>query len=125
MPSSARSDSSSVRGDVFGGITAGIVALPLALAFGVSSGLGAEYGLYGAIFIGFFAALLGGTPSQISGPTGPMTVVTTATVTTMIAVTGSLETAIPALVATFVLAGLLQVAMGVVRIGTLIKFIPY
>jgi SulP family sulfate permease len=63
------------RGDLFGGITAGIVALPLALAFGVQSGLGAEAGLYGAIFLGFFAAMLGGTASQVSGPTGPMTVV--------------------------------------------------
>ncbi|MGK0156613.1 MAG: SulP family sulfate permease, partial [Neolewinella sp.] len=117
--------SSAFRGDLFGGITAGIVALPLALAFGVSSGLGATYGLYGAIFIGFFAAIFGGTASQISGPTGPMTVVTTATVTTMIGVTGSLDAAIPALVATFVLAGIIQILMGVVRIGSLIKFIPY
>ena len=125
MSRSSKSRSSVFRGDIFGGITAGIVALPLALAFGVSSGLGATYGLYGAIFIGFFAAIFGGTPSQISGPTGPMTVVTTATVTAMIAVTGSLELAIPALVATFVLAGLIQILMGVVRIGSLIKFIPY
>ncbi|MFT6081331.1 MAG: SulP family sulfate permease [Planctomycetota bacterium] len=116
---------SAFRGDLFGGITAGIVALPLALAFGVSSGLGAAYGLYGAIFIGFFAAIFGGTASQISGPTGPMTVVTTATVTTMIGITGSLDAAIPALVATFVLAGIIQILMGVVRIGSLIKFIPY
>ena len=125
MSSSLQSRSSILRGDVFGGITAGIVALPLALAFGVSSGLGATYGLYGAIFIGFFAAIFGGTASQISGPTGPMTVVTTVTVTTMIGVTGSLETAIPPLVATFVLAGIIQILMGVVRIGSLIKFIPY
>lgn len=64
-----------IRGDLFGGITAAVVALPLALAFGVSSGAGAIAGLYGAIIVGFFAALFGGTPSQISGPTGPMTVV--------------------------------------------------
>ena len=64
-----------LRGDIFGGITAGIVALPLALAFGVSSGLGPMAGLYGAIFIGFFAALFGGTNTQISGPTAPMTAV--------------------------------------------------
>ncbi|MGB3639914.1 MAG: SulP family inorganic anion transporter, partial [Rivularia sp. (in: cyanobacteria)] len=66
-----------LRGDLFGGLTAAIVALPLALAFGVSVSPkdGAIMGLYGAIFIGFFAALFGGTPSQISGPTGPMTVV--------------------------------------------------
>jgi SulP family sulfate permease len=122
---SMQSRSTVFRGDIFGGITAGIVALPLALAFGDSSGLGPTYGLYGAIFIGFFAAIFGGTASQISGPTGPMTVVTTATVISMTAVTGSLETAIPALVATFVLAGIIQILMGVVRLGSLIKFIPY
>ncbi len=94
------------KGDFFGGLTAGIVALPLALAFGVQSGLGAAAGLYGAIFLGFFAALLGGTPSQISGPTGPMTVVTTTTVATFIAVTGSLTDAtIGALVVCFAKPG--------------------
>ena len=69
-----------LKGDIYGGITAAIVALPLALAFGVASGLGPMAGMYGAICVGFFAALFGGTPSQISGPTGPMTVVTTSIV---------------------------------------------
>ena len=64
-----------LRGDVFGGITAGIVALPLALAFGVQSGAGPVAGLYGAIVLGIFAATFGGTSSQVSGPTGPMSVV--------------------------------------------------
>src|SRR5215471_21568723 len=64
-----------VRGDLFGGITAGVVALPLALAFGVASGLGPVAGLYGAIATGIVAALFGGTPVQITGPTGPMTLV--------------------------------------------------
>jgi len=64
-----------LSGDLFGGLTAAIVALPLALAFGVQSGMGAIAGLYGAVALGFFAALLGGTKTQISGPTGPMTVV--------------------------------------------------
>ncbi len=114
------------KGDFFGGLTAGIVALPLALAFGVQSGLGAAAGLYGAIFLGFFAALLGGTPSQISGPTGPMTVVTTTTVAAFIAVTGSLTDAtIGALVVCFALAGIFQIIMGFAKIGTLIKYIPY
>ena len=66
---------STLRGDVFGGLTAAVVALPLALAFGVASGLGPIAGLYGAIAVGFFAALFGGTPAQVSGSTGPMTVV--------------------------------------------------
>jgi MFS superfamily sulfate permease-like transporter len=65
------------KGDFFGGLTAGVVALPLALAFGVASGFGAVTGLYGAIALGFFAALAGGTPTQVSGPTGPMTVILT------------------------------------------------
>lgn len=114
------------KGDFFGGLTAGIVALPLALAFGVQSGLGAEAGLYGAIFLGFFAALLGGTPSQISGPTGPMTVVTASTVVLITTQNGgSITTAMGALVACFVLAGIIQILMGVLKIGSLIKYIPY
>ena len=64
-----------IRGDIYGGVVAAVVALPLALAFGVASGAGAIAGLYGAIFLGFFAAVFGGTPAQVSGPTGPMTVV--------------------------------------------------
>ena len=81
------------KGDFFGGLTAGIVALPLALAFGVQSGLGAAAGLYGAIFLGFFAAIFGGTPSQISGPTGPMTVVSAATIALFLSTStdGSIE----------------------------------
>lgn len=113
------------RGDFFGGLTAGIVALPLALAFGVQSGLGAAAGLYGAIFLGFFAALLGGTPSQVSGPTGPMTVITAATVAAFIAVSDDMNSAMGAIIACFVLAGLLQVVMGILKIGTIIKYIPY
>jgi SulP family sulfate permease len=113
------------KGDFFGGLTAGIVALPLALAFGVQSGLGAAAGLYGAIILGFFAALLGGTPSQISGPTGPMTVVSAAMIASFIAETGTLETALGGIVACFVLAGILQIVMGVLKIGSLIRFIPY
>lgn len=113
------------KGDFFGGLTAGIVALPLALAFGVQSGLGPAAGLYGAIFLGFFAAALGGTPSQISGPTGPMTVITAATILTFVGLTGSLESAMGAIIACFVLAGIFQILMGILKIGSLIKFIPY
>jgi SulP family sulfate permease len=113
------------KGDFFGGLTAGIVALPLALAFGVQSGLGAAAGLYGAIILGFFAALLGGTPSQISGPTGPMTVVSAAMIASFIAEAGGLEAALGGIVACFVLAGILQVVMGMLKIGSLIRFIPY
>ena len=113
------------RGDFFGGLTAGIVALPLALAFGVQSGLGAAAGLYGAILLGFFAAILGGTPSQISGPTGPMTVITAATIASFVTISGNPDNAIGAIVICFVLAGLFQIIMGILKIGTLIKYIPY
>ncbi len=112
-------------GDLFGGLTAGIVALPLALAFGVQSGMGAASGLYGAIFIGFFAALLGGTPSQISGPTGPMTVVTAALLIELLAGGFTVEQKIGAIVLTFFLAGIIQIAMGFLKLGSLIRFIPY
>jgi len=74
-----------LRGDLFGGLTAAIVSLPLALAFGVASGAGPVAGLYGAVCVGFFAALFGGTPTLISEPTGPMTVVMTAIVASMTA----------------------------------------
>jgi SulP family sulfate permease len=113
------------KGDFFGGLTAGIVALPLALAFGVQSGLGPAAGLYGAIILGFFAAAFGGTHSQISGPTGPITVVTAATVAGFISATGTADTAFGAIIACFILAGILQIIMGVAKIGNLIKYIPY
>lgn len=114
------------KGDFFGGLTAGIVALPLALAFGVQSGLGAAAGLYGAIFLGFFAAVFGGTPSQISGPTGPMTVVTAATVALFVTQSnGDVSSVIAPILACFVLAGILQIVMGIFKIGSLIKYIPY
>ena len=124
-PSSFLSQFKFSKGDVFGGLTAGVVALPLALAFGVQSGLGAEAGLYGAIFLGFFAAALGGTTAQISGPTGPMTVVSAATIVTFTAATGSTEQAFGAIIVCFVLAGIIQIAMGILKIGSLIKYIPY
>ncbi len=75
-------DFHTLRGDVFGALTATVVALPVALAFGVASGLGAAAGLYGAIAVGFFASVFGGTRSQISGPTGPMAVAMAVIVTT-------------------------------------------
>lgn len=114
-----------IRGDLFGGMTAAVVALPLALAFGVSSGMGAIAGLYGAIALGIFAALFGGTKTQISGPTGPMTVVAAIVISAQIAYFGTLEEALPSILATFVLAGLLQIVMGVIKIGEYIKYMPY
>lgn len=115
-----------IKGDIFGGLTAGIVALPLALAFGVSSGLGPTAGLYGAIFLSFFAALLGGTNTQISGPTAPMTAVSMVIIGTLIAANdGSVEKALPIILAVFLLAGLMQVGLGFLKLGKYIRYIPY
>lgn len=107
-----------LKGDVFGGLTAGIVALPLALAFGVASGVGAAAGLYGAIALGLLAAVFGGTRMQISGPTGPMTVVFAAT---LVAVGGDLALAMAAVL----VGGLLQIVLGLLKAGGLVRFIPY
>ncbi|GJM17195.1 MAG: hypothetical protein DHS20C13_25220 [Thermodesulfobacteriota bacterium] len=114
------------KGDLFGGITAGIVALPLALAFGVSSGLGPSAGLYGAIFISFFAALFGGTNTQISGPTAPMTAVSMVIVTGIIAASGGdINVALPIILTVFLLAGVMQIALGIIGLGKYVKYIPY
>lgn len=112
-----------LRGDLFGGLTAAIVALPLALAFGVASGAGASAGLYGAVFTGFFAALLGGTPSQVSGPTGPMTVVM-ATVFTKLIVENP-ESGMAMAFTAVMLSGLFQILFGVLRLGQFITLMPY
>ena len=111
-------DLQTFRGDVFGGITAAVVGLPVALAFGVASGLGALAGIYGAITVGFFAAVFGGTRSQISGPTGPMAVAMAVVVTTH---AGSLAEAFTIAI----MAGLIQIILGVLRIGRFVAFTPY
>ena len=117
---------SNIKGDAFGGITAGVVALPLALAFGVSSGLGPSAGLYGAIFISFFAALFGGTNTQISGPTAPMTAVSMVVISGIIAANdGDLSIALPAILTVFLIAGLSQIGLGILGFGKYIKYIPY
>ena len=112
-----------VRGDFFGGVSAGVVALPLALAFGVASGLGPAAGLYGAIATGIVAAVFGGTPVQITGPTVPMTLVVAGIVATNTLPSGAVN--LPDVVAAIVLAGLLQIALGLFRIGTYIRYVPY
>ena len=107
-----------LKGDLFGGVTAGVVALPLALAFGEASGAGPIAGLYGAIFVGFFASLFGGTGSQVSGPTGPMVVV-------FAGVYAALDGNPSLVFTTVVLAGVLQVAFGVFKLGQYIRLVPY
>lgn len=118
-------DFKNLRGDLSGGLVAGIVALPLALAFGVQSGMGAIAGLYGAIAVGILAAAFGGTQTQASGPTGPMTVVSATFIAIAIGLTGSLENAMGIIVATFVLGGLFQIFFGLINIGSYIKYFPY
>lgn len=111
-------DTSNLKGDLFGGVTAGIVALPLALAFGEASGAGPIAGLWGAILVGFFASLFGGTGPQVTGPTGPMVVV-------FAGVYASLADN-PALVFTsVVMAGGLLVLMGILGLGRYIRLVPY
>ncbi|PZD75035.1 Bicarbonate transporter BicA [Acaryochloris thomasi RCC1774] len=112
-----------LRGDLFGGLTAAIVALPLALAFGVASGAGAIAGLYGAVFTGFFAALLGGTPSQVSGPTGPMTVVMATVFAKLIA--ENPENGMAMAFTAVMLSGALQILFGMLRLGQFITLMPY
>jgi SulP family sulfate permease len=107
-----------VKNDVFGGITAAVVALPLALAFGVASGAGAMAGLYGAIILGFFASLFGGTSTQISGPTGPMTVITATAIATF-------PNDFESVILVIFLAGIIQISLGIVKIGKWVKYIPY
>ena len=114
-----------LKGDFLGGLTAGVVTLPLALAFGLQSGLGAESGLYCAIILGLIAVVFGGTPSLISTPTGPMTVVATLVITQVIASAGSLESGMGTIIGIFLLAGLIQIIFGVIKIGGYVKYIPY
>ncbi len=114
---------SKVRGDLFGGITAAVVALPLALAFGVSSGVGPIAGLYGAIIVGFFAAVFGGTPAQVSGPTGPMTVVMAAII--MRYVGEYPDTGLAIAFTVVMLAGVIQILFGLLRLGKYIILVPF
>ncbi|NOQ64779.1 MAG: STAS domain-containing protein [Methyloprofundus sp.] len=118
-------DTSNLRGDFFGGLTAGVVALPLALAFGVQSGMGAIAGIYGAIALGIFAAWFGGTNTQISGPTGPMTVVSAVVIAKEIELHGSLDAALGTIIAIFLLAGLVQIILGLLKVGQYIRYMPY
>ncbi|MBE9160017.1 SulP family inorganic anion transporter [Nodosilinea sp. LEGE 06152] len=112
-----------VRGDVFGGVTAAVIALPMALAFGVASGAGAASGLYGAVIVGFFAALFGGTPTLISEPTGPMTVVFTAVIAQLVA--SDPENGLAMAFTVVMLAGLFQIIFGFLKLGRYVTLMPY
>lgn len=112
-----------LRGDLFGGVTAAIIALPMALTFGVASGAGAEAGLYGAVLVGLFAALFGGSPTLISEPTGPMTVIMTAVIASLLAANPDQGMAMAFTVV--MLAGIFQIAFGVLRLGKYVTLMPY
>mgnify|MGYP001546353473 CR=1 FL=1 len=112
-----------IRGDIFGGVTAAIIALPMALAFGVASGAGPAAGLYGAILVGLFASLFGSTPTLISEPTGPMTVVMTAVIANLIATNPEQGMAMAFTVV--IMAGFLQVLFGIFKLGHYVTMMPY
>ena len=112
-----------IRGDIFGGVTAAVVALPLALDFGVASGAGPIVGLYGAIAVGFFAALFGGTAMQISGPTGPMTVVMATIFSAYIA--ADPHTGLATAFGVVIIAGVFQILFGLCRLGKYFILVPY
>lgn len=112
-----------VQGDIFGGITAAVIALPMALTFGVASGAGASAGLWGAILVGFFAALFGGTPTLISEPTGPMTVVMTAVIAGLTATNPDNGLAMAFTVV--MLAGVFQIIFGALKLGKYVTLMPY
>ncbi len=112
-----------VKGDIFGGLTAAVIALPMALTFGVASGAGASSGLWGAILIGFFAALFGGTPTLISEPTGPMTVVMTSVIASLTA--ANPEQGLAMAFTVVMLAGVFQILFGVFKLGKYVTLMPY
>lgn len=112
-----------LAGDLFGGATTAIVSLPLALAFGVASGAGAEAGLWGAILVGLFAAIFGGSTSLISEPTGPMTVIMTAVLTSMMA--SNPDSGVAMAFTVVMIAGLFQISLGYLKLGKYITLMPY
>ncbi|MBM5792135.1 MAG: SulP family inorganic anion transporter [Cyanobacteria bacterium M_surface_10_m1_298] len=112
-----------IKGDLFGGVTAAVIALPMALAFGMASGAGAAAGLWGAVLVGLFAALFGGTPTLISEPTGPMTVVMTAVIASLTA--SDPENGLAMAFTVVMLAGLFQIAFGFLKLGRYITQMPY
>ena len=118
-------NASALKGDLFGGLVAGVIALPLALAFGVQSGMGAAAGVYGGVAVGIFAALFGGTPTQASGPTGPMTVVSASIVAYAIAQTGDLATGLGIVLMSFLAGGVFQIVLGLLGVGRYVRYLPY
>ena len=120
-----RINATNLKGDVFGGLTAAVIALPMALAFGIASGAGAAAGLWGAVIIGLVASLFGGTPTLISEPTGPMTVVFTSVIISFTATADSPQQALAMAFSVGVLAGIFQILFGLFRLGRYVTMMPY
>lgn len=112
-------DLKSIRGDFLGGVTAAIVVLPIGMAFGIASGMGIVAGLYGAVAMCLIGSIFGGTKTQISGPTAPMTVAMTVVIATY--ADGNVSHAL----AIVVFAGFIQVLLGLSRIGRFVVYTPY
>lgn len=104
--------------DALAGLITGIVALPLAIAFGIASGVSPQEGIITAIVAGFIISLLGGSKVQIGGPTGAFIVI-------IYGIVSNPAYGLPGLTIATILAGVLLVLMGVFKLGTVIKFIPY
>jgi SulP family sulfate permease len=119
----SRFENINLKGDIFGGVTTAIISLPLALAFGVASGAGAEAGLWGAIMVGLFAALFGGSNTLISEPTGPMTVIMTAVLTSMMVKYP--ETGMAMTFTVVMMAGAFQILLGTLKLGKYVTLMPY
>ncbi|WP_394247648.1 SulP family inorganic anion transporter [Vibrio profundi] len=119
----SRFEDMNLKGDLFGGVTTAIISLPLALAFGVASGAGAEAGLWGAIMVGLFASLFGGSNTLISEPTGPMTVIMTAVLTSMMAKYP--ETGMAMTFTVVMMAGAFQILLGTLKLGKYVTLMPY
>lgn len=120
-----RINANNLRGDAFGGLTAAVVALPMALAFGVAATGDPAPGLWGAVIIGLVASLFGGTPTLISEPTGPMTVVFTSVILSFTATAPDKATAMAMAFTVVILAGLFQILFGVFRLGRYVTQMPY
>jgi len=109
--------------DLAGGVTTAIISLPLALAFGVASGAGAKSGVVGAILVGLFAAIFGSSKRLISEPTGPMTVIMTAMISSLTATYP--EQGLAMAFTVVMIAGLMQILLGVLKLGKFITLMPY
>ena len=120
-----RINANNLRGDAFGGLTAAVVALPMALAFGVAATGDPAPGLWGAVIIGLVASLFGGTPTLISEPTGPMTVVFTSVILSLTATAPDKETAMAMAFTVVILAGIFQILFGAFRLGRYVTQMPY